>query len=96
MNTDNRYIPAVYGGGVGGLPEHTTILKVLIEGDYVRFPNIVNLSVEYLRPCLATQDTSARVTLFKQGAASPTFRFEAWQSKKSMPVAVLKKHFLVG
>ena len=34
-NTGNRYIPAVHGGGVGGLLEHTTILKVLIEGDYV-------------------------------------------------------------
>ena len=54
-------------------PEHTAILKVLIEGDYLRFPKIVNLSAVYLRPCLATQDTFARVTLFKQGAVSPTF-----------------------
>ncbi len=71
-NTGNRYIPVVHGGVVDGLPEHTAILKVLIEGDYVRFPKIVNLSVEYLRPCLDTQDIFARVTLFEQGAVSPT------------------------
>ena len=85
-NTGNRYIPAVHGGGVGGLPEHTTILKVLIEGDYVRFPKIVNLSVEYLRPCLATQDTFARVTLFKQGAASPTFGLRHGSRKNRSPL----------
>jgi hypothetical protein len=39
--------------------EHTAILKVLIEGEYTRFPKIVNLPVEFLRPCLATQDTFA-------------------------------------
>ena len=61
-------------------------LKVLIEGDYVQFPKIVNLSVEYLRPCLATHVTFARVTLFKQGAASPTFGLRYSSQKNRSPL----------
>ena len=73
--TGNQYIPADHGSVVGGLLKYTAILEVLIEGDYVRFPKIVNLSAEYLRTCLARQDTFARGTLFKQGAESPTLGF---------------------
>ncbi|MGB0552750.1 MAG: hypothetical protein ACPGQV_09265 [Alphaproteobacteria bacterium] len=39
--------------------EHTTILKVLIEGEYTHFPKIVNLPVEFLRPCVAARYTFA-------------------------------------
>ena len=95
-NTGNPAIPAVHGGVVGGLLEHTAILKVLIEGEYTRFPKIVNLSVEYLRPCLATQDTFARGTLFKQGRSVTNVRIEAWQSDETRPVAAAHTHFLVG
>jgi len=95
-NTGNPAIPAVHGGVVGGLLEHTAIMKVLIEGEYTRFPKIVNLSVEYLRPCLATQDTYAAGTLFKQGRSVTNVRIEAWQGDKSKPVAAAHAHFLVG
>ena len=95
-NTGNPTIPAVHGGVVGGLLEHTAILKVLIEGEYTRFPKIVNLSVEYLRPCLATRDTFARGTLFKQGRSVTNVRIEAWQSDEAKPVAVALGRFLVG
>lgn len=95
-NTGNPAIPAVHGGVVGGLLEHTAILKVLIEGEYTRFPKIVNLSVDYLRPCLATQDTFARGTLFKQGRSVTNVRIEAWQSDETRPVAAAHAHFLVG
>ena len=95
-NTGNPTIPAVHGGVVGGLLEHTAILKVLIEGEYTRFPKIVNLSVEYLRPCLATRDTFARGTLFKQGRSVTNVRIEAWQSDEAKPVAAAHAHFLVG
>lgn len=95
-NTGNPAIPAVHGGVVGGLLEHTAILKVLIEGEYTRFPKIVNLSVEYLRPCIATSDTFARGTLFKQGRSVTNVRIEAWQSDESRPVAAAHAHFLVG
>lgn len=95
-NTGNPTIPAVHGGVVGGLLEHTAILKVLIEDEYPRFPKIVNLSVEYLRPCLATRDTFARGTLFKQGRSVTNVRIEAWQSDEAKPVAAAHAHFLVG
>jgi acyl-coenzyme A thioesterase PaaI-like protein len=95
-NTGNPTIPAVHGGVVGGLLEHTAILKVLIEGEYTRFPKIINLSVEYLRPCLATKDTFARGNLFKQGRSVTNVRIEAWQSDEAKPVAAAHAHFLVG
>ena len=95
-NTGNPTIPAVHGGVVGGLLEHTAILKVLIEDEYPRFPKIVNLSVEYLRPCLATRDTFARGTLFKQGRSVTNVRIEAWQSDEAKSVAAAHAHFLVG
>jgi acyl-coenzyme A thioesterase PaaI-like protein len=95
-NTGNPTIPAVHGGVVGALLEHTAIMKVLIEGEYTRFPKIVNLSVEYLRPCLATEDTFARGALFKQGRSVSNVRIEAWQSDEARPVAAAHAHFLVG
>ena len=69
---------------------------MLIEGEYTRFLKIVNLSVEYLRPCLATRDTFARGTLFKQGRSVTNIRIEAWQSDEAKPVAAAHDHFLVG
>lgn len=95
-NTGNPAIPAVHGGVVGALLEHTAIMKVLIEGEYTRFPKIVNLSVEYLRPCIATEDTFARGTLFKQGRSVTNVRIEAWQNDEAKPVAAAHAHFLVG
>ena len=95
-NTGNPAIPAVHGGVVGGLLEHTAIMKVLIEGEYTRFPKIVNLSVVYLRPCLATQDTYATGTLFKQVRSVTNVRIEAWQGDRLKPVAAAHAHFLVG
>lgn len=95
-NTGNAAIPAVHGGVVGAFLEHTAIMQVLLEGEYVRFPRIVNISVEYLRPCLATEDTFARGALYKQGRSISNVRLEAWQSDPARPVAAAHAHFLVG
>lgn len=95
-NTGNPNIPAVHGGVVGAFLEHTAIMQVLIEGEYTRFPKIINISVEYLRPCLATEDTFARGTLYKQGRSVSNVRIEAWQSDPARPVAAAHAHFLVG
>ncbi|MEC8137095.1 MAG: hotdog domain-containing protein, partial [Pseudomonadota bacterium] len=72
----------VHGGGVSALLEHNAIIKILIEGEVTRFPKMVkmvNLLIEYLRPYLATQDTYAAGTLFKQGRSVISVRVEASQ-----------------
>jgi acyl-coenzyme A thioesterase PaaI-like protein len=94
-NIGNPNIPAVHGGVVGGLLEHAAILQVLMDGAYTRFPKIVNITVEYLRPCLATEDTFARGILYKQGRSVSNVRIEAWQSDPERPVAAGHAHFLM-
>ena len=69
----------VHGGGVSALLEHTAIIKILIEGEFTSFPKMVNLLIKYLRPYLATQDTYAAGTLFKQGRSVICVRVEASQ-----------------
>lgn len=95
-NIGSPAIRAVHGGVFGGLLEYIAIMKVLIEGGCTRFPKIINLSVEYLRPRLATQNTGAAGTLFKQGSGVTDVRIEAWQGDRLHSVAAAHAHFLVG
>ena len=69
----------VHGGGVSALLEHTAIIKSWSRGECTRFPKMVNLLIEYLRPFFATQDTYAAGTLFKQGRSLISVRVEASQ-----------------
>jgi acyl-coenzyme A thioesterase PaaI-like protein len=76
--------------------EYKAILKVLIECEYTRFPKIVNLPVEFLRPCFTTRDTFARGTLFKLGRSATNVLIDASQSNEAKPSAAALGHFLVG
>ncbi|MDP7393103.1 MAG: hotdog domain-containing protein [Alphaproteobacteria bacterium] len=73
----------VHGGGVSALLEHNAIIKILIEGEVTRFPKMVKmvtLLIEYLRPYLATQDTYAAGTFFKQGRSVISVRVVVLES----------------
>jgi len=93
-NIGNTQIPALHGGVVGALLEHTAIFHLLhaIEDD--AFPKIVNISIDYLRPCRCA-DTFARGTLVKQGRRITNVRVEAWQDDSAKPVAAAHAHFLM-
>jgi len=95
-NTGNTTIPAVHGGVVGALLEHAAIMQLLWECELERFPKIINISIDYLRPCLATLETFARGTLIKQGRGVSNVRVEAWQTDPSRPVAAAHAHFRMG
>jgi uncharacterized protein (TIGR00369 family) len=95
-NVGNTQIPAVHGGVVGALLEHAGAMQVLWECEVTRFPKIVNISLDYLRPCLAALETRARAVLVKQGRSVTNVRMEAWQSDRSKPVAAAHAHFLMG
>ncbi len=95
-NIGNVTIPAVHGGAVGGLLEHAGIMQVIWECEISRFPKIINISVDYLRPCLGKEDTFARATLIKQGRSVSNVRVTAWQSDPTKPVAAAHVHFMMG
>lgn len=93
-NIGNYVARAVHGGVVGALLEHAGILQVLAETEAKVLPKIVNLSVDYLRPCLAA-DTFARGRVIRQGRRVANVRIEAWQDSPERPVAAAHAHFLL-
>jgi uncharacterized protein (TIGR00369 family) len=96
-NIGNTLIRAVHGGVVSALLEHAGAMQVIYEADPLdAMPKVVNLTVDYLRPCLADEDTFARGFVVKHGRRVANLRVEAWQSDPSKPVAVGLVHFLMG
>lgn len=94
-NIGNTIIPAVHGGVVGALLEHASIMHIICKYDITRFPKIINISIDYLRPCLGNVDTYARANVIKQGKRVTNVRVEAWQSDPSKLVAAAHAHFLM-
>ena len=94
-NIGNTQIPAIHGGVIGALLEHAAIMHLLVETEVEVIPKIVNLSVDYLRPCLA-EDTFARGMVIRQGRRVANVRVEAWQDCPDRPVAAAHAHFLLA
>ncbi len=94
-NIGNFILQAIHGGVVGALLEHAAILHLLLETEIKAVPKIVNLSVDFLRPCLAG-DTYARGKVIKQGRRIVNVRAEAWQENPDRPVAAAHAHFLLA
>lgn len=95
-NVGNTQLPAVHGGVVGALLEHAGIMQVLWECEVASFPKIINISLDFLRPCLAAHETRARGLVIKQGRSVTNVRMEAWQTDPAKPVAAGHAHFLMG
>jgi uncharacterized protein (TIGR00369 family) len=95
-NVGNTQIPAVHGGVVGALLEHAAVMQILWECEVERFPKIINISLDYLRPCLADRLTRACARVVKQGRAVTNVRVDAWQTDRARPVAAAHAHFLMG
>jgi uncharacterized protein (TIGR00369 family) len=93
-NIGNYVARAIHGGVVGALLEHAAALQILFATDTKVLPKIVNLSVDYLRPCLAA-DTFARGRVIRQGRRVANVRIEAWQDSPDRPVAAAHAHFLL-
>ncbi len=94
-NIGNPVIRAVHGGVVGALMEHAAVLHLLMETEVKAVPKVINVSIDFLRPCLAA-DTFARGVLIRQGRRIANVRVEAWQDDPRRPVAAAHAHFLVG
>jgi uncharacterized protein (TIGR00369 family) len=93
-NIGNPVLRAIHGGVVGALLEHAAILHLVAETDVEAVPKIINMSIDYLRPCLAA-DTFARGRVIRQGRRIANVRVEAWQDSPDRPVAAAHAHFLL-
>ncbi|MCW8836764.1 MAG: PaaI family thioesterase [Rhodospirillales bacterium] len=94
-NMGNTLIRAVHGGVVGALIEHAGVMQVMKDTAPEHLPKIINLTVEYLRPCLVDEEAFARGIMVKLGRRIANVRVEVWQSDPERPVAVGHAHFLV-
>lgn len=94
-NIGNYVMRSIHGGVVGGLLEHAAILHLVADGGLEMMPRIINLSIDYLRPCAAA-DTFARGEVIKQGRRVANVRVRAWQTDPGKPVAAAHAHFLLA
>lgn len=94
-NIGNYQINALHGGTVAALLEHAAIFQLFFEMEIQAIPRIINISVDYLRPALAS-DTFASATLVKQGQRIANVRVQAWQGDPNKPVAAAHAHFLLS
>ena len=95
-NIGNPLVPMIHGGAVGALLEHAALMQLFFELDLdlERPPRIVNISIDFLRPCLL-HDTFAHGVIIRQGRRVANVRVEAWQSDWAKIVAAAHAHFLL-
>jgi uncharacterized protein (TIGR00369 family) len=93
-NIGNFVVRAIHGGVVGALLEHAAMMHLLVETEVQVVPRIVNVSIDYLRPCRA-EDTFARGSVIRQGRTVANVRVTAWQADPGRLVAAAHAHFLL-
>jgi uncharacterized protein (TIGR00369 family) len=90
----NPLIPALHGGAIGAFMEMTAAAGLLAANELAALPKPIDVAVDYLRPG-RPQDVYARAVITRQGSRVANVRVEAWQAKRSAPIATLHGHFLV-
>ena len=95
-NIGNPAVPMIHGGAVGALLEHAALMQLFFELELGldRRPKIVNISIDFLRPCLL-EDTFATGVIIRQGRRVANVRVHAWQSDRDRLVAAAHAHFLL-
>lgn len=94
-NVGNTVHQNIHGGVIAGLLEHSAMMSLIWEGRLDRMPKVINLSVDYLRPCRLA-DTYARAEVIRQGRRVANVRVTAWQVDPVKPVATAHSHCLLG
>lgn len=90
----NPLLPALHGGTLGALLEHTAVFELLWDEDIVPIPKIINITVEYLRPGRPL-DTYATAIVTKQGRRVANVHARAWQEGEDRPIATANAHLLL-
>lgn len=90
----NPLIPALHGGAVGAFMEIVASAALLTAQPQSRLPKPIDIAVDYLRPA-RDADMFARAIVARSGRRVANVRVEAWQGRKSAPVATMHGHFLM-
>ena len=90
----NPAVPALHGGGMGSLLEHTAISLLLWQLHVLSVPKTITLSVDYLRPG-RLEDTFASARIKKHGRRVVNVHAEAWQTSRDRLIAMATVHCLV-
>ena len=93
-NIGNFVVRSIHGGVIGGLLEHAAMMHLLVETDIPVVPRIINVSIDYLRPCRA-EDTFARGSVIRQGRQVANVRVTAWQDEPARLAAAAHAHFML-
>lgn len=96
-NIGNPLVPMIHGGVVGALFEHAALMQLFFELN-LRLddrPKIVNVAINYIRPCLL-EDTFARGVIIRKGRRVANVRVDVWQSDPDKLVAGGHAHFLLS
>jgi len=90
----NPAVPALHGGGIASLLEHTAISVLLWRLRVLSVPKTITLSVDYLRPG-RLEDTFASGRITKHGRRVVNVHVEAWQESRDRLIASATVHCLV-
>lgn len=91
----NPLLPAIHGGVTGAFMELTGLTQLAISERRARLPRPIGVTVEYLRSGKPIT-TFARATVKKVGRRIANVYVEAWQERRSSPIASLHAHFLLA
>ena len=94
QNLGNPILPAIHGGVIGGFMEIAASFHLFIFLEIEAQPKIVDFSLDYLRAG-QHQDTYAECHLTRQGNRVANVSVTAWQTKKQLPIAIGRAHFLL-
>lgn len=91
----NPLLPALHGGVTGAFMEMTAMAQLAITEQRERLPRPIGVTVEYLRSGKPVA-TYARATVKKVGRRIANVQVEAWQDRRSAPIAAMHAHFLLA
>jgi len=91
----NPAVPALHGGCIGALLEHTALSVVLWRLQVQSVPKTITVSVDYLRPG-RLEDVYAAGRITKQGRRVVNVQVEAWQESRDRLIASATVHCLVN
>ena len=91
----NPLLPALHGGATGAFMEITAMAQLSISERRESLPRPIGVTVEYLRSGKPIT-TYARAHVKKVGRRIANVSVEAWQERRSSPIAAMHAHFLLA
>lgn len=94
-NIGNPAIPALHGGLVAGFMENSAFFHLIWEIELVKTPKVIDFSIDYLRPGLAST-TYSHCEIVRLGKRVALCSVKAWQDDIDKPIAIARGHFLLS